>query len=117
MGPQRPATLRPFERKKPIAPDPAPQDESAETLAELESHLERLTGDIPETSIDDIPRRLQRYVIGVPRPLGGCFVRWPVQWFCIEIITSDGMIAYVVTCDILLFVSIIFSDHKVFFNL
>ena len=40
-----------------------------------------------------------------------------MQWFRIEIITSDEMIAYVVTCDILLFVHIIFSDHKVFFNL
>ena len=68
MGPQQPAVLRPFERKQPVAPAPAPQDESAETLAELEGHLGRLTGDIPKTSIDDIPRRLQRYVIGVPRP-------------------------------------------------
>ena len=56
MGPQRLAALQPYERKQPVAPAPAPQDESAETLAELESHLERLTGDIPETSIDDIPR-------------------------------------------------------------
>ena len=68
VGPQRPATLRPYERKQPVAAAPAPQDESAETLAELESHLEPLTGDIPDTIIDDIPRRLQRYVIGVPRP-------------------------------------------------
>ena len=68
MGPQRPAALWPFERKQPVAPAPAPQDESTETLAKLESHLERLTGDMPETSIDDIPRRLQRYVIGVPGP-------------------------------------------------
>ena len=68
MGPQRPAALRPYERKQQFAPAPVPQDESAETLAELESHLERLIGDIPETSIDDIPRRLQRYVIGVPGP-------------------------------------------------
>ena len=68
VGPQRPAALRPFERRQPVAPAPAPQDESAEVLAELEGHLERLTGDIPETTIDDIPRRLQRYVIGVPGP-------------------------------------------------
>ena len=68
MGPQRPAALRPYERKQPAVVAPAPQDESVETLAELESHLERLTGEIPETGIDDIPRRLQRYVIGVPGP-------------------------------------------------
>ena len=68
MGPQRPAALQPFERKQPLAPAPAPQDESAETLAELESHLQRLTGDIPETSIDDIPRQIKRYMIGVPGP-------------------------------------------------
>ena len=68
VGPHRPAALRTYERKQPIAPAPAPQDESAEVLAELEGHLERLTGDIPETTIDDIPRRLQCYVIGVPGP-------------------------------------------------
>ena len=68
MGPQRPAALQPYERKQPVAATPAPQDESAEVLAELESHLECLTGDIPETTIDDIPRRLRRYVIGVPGP-------------------------------------------------
>ena len=68
MGPWRPTTLWPYERKQPVAPAPAPQDETAETLAELESHLERLTGDMPETSMDDIPHRLQRYVIRVPGP-------------------------------------------------
>jgi hypothetical protein len=68
VGPRRPATLRPYERRHPAAAVPAPQDESTETLAELENHLERLTADIPETSIDDIPLRLQRYVIGVPGP-------------------------------------------------
>ena len=68
VGPWRLANLRPYERKQLVAPSPAPQDESAETLAEMESHLERLTGDMPETSIDDIPLRLQRYVIGVPGP-------------------------------------------------
>ena len=51
VGPQRPAALRPYERKQPAAVAPAPQDESTETLAELESHLERLTRDIPETNI------------------------------------------------------------------
>ena len=68
VGPRQLAALRPYERKQPAAPAPAPQDESTETLDELESHLEHLTGDIPETSIDDIPHRLQRYVIGVPGP-------------------------------------------------
>ena len=58
MGPQRPAALRPYERKKPVVAVLAPQDESIEVLAELEGHLERLTGDIPETTIDDIPLRL-----------------------------------------------------------
>ena len=68
MGPQRPANLRAFERRHPIAPLPAPQDAAAETLAELEHDLERLTADIPETSLDDVPIRLQRYVVGVPGP-------------------------------------------------
>ena len=45
VGPQKPAALRPFERKQPVAPAPAPQDESTEVLAELEGHLECLTGD------------------------------------------------------------------------
>ena len=48
--------------------------------AELEGHLERLTGDILETTIDDIPRRLQHYVIGVPGPFRRflCKVAWAV---------------------------------------
>ena len=68
MGPQRPANLRAFERRHPVAPLPAPQDAVAETLAELEHNLERLTADIPEASLDDVPIRLQRYVVGVPGP-------------------------------------------------
>jgi len=68
VGPQCPANLRAFERRRPIAPLPDPQDAAAETLAELEHDLERLTADIPETSLDDVPIRLQRYVVGVPGP-------------------------------------------------
>jgi len=68
VGPHRLANLRPFDRRVPVAPAPAPQDEAAETLAELEHDLERLTTDIPETSLDDIPIRLQCYVVGVPGP-------------------------------------------------
>ena len=68
VGPRRPAALRPYERKQPAAAASAPRDESTETLAEFKNHLERLTANIPETSIDDIPLRLQRYVIGIPRP-------------------------------------------------
>ena len=68
MGPRRPAALRPYERRHPAAAVPTPQDESTETLAELENHLDRLTTDIPETSIDDIPLRIQCYVIGVRGP-------------------------------------------------
>ena len=48
VGPQRPANLRPFERRHPVAPLPAPQDaEAAEVLSELEHDLQRLTADIP----------------------------------------------------------------------
>ncbi len=68
VGPQRPTNLRAFERRHPVAPLPAPQDASPETLTELEQDLERLTADIPETSIDDIPIRLQHYVAVVPGP-------------------------------------------------
>jgi len=68
VGPRRPANLWPYERRLPAVAAPAPQDEATETLAELESHLERLTAYIPETTIDDIPIRLQRYVVGVPGP-------------------------------------------------
>lgn len=68
MGPRRPANLRPFERRQLVAPALVPQDAAAETLAELEQDLERLTADIPETTIDDIPIRLQRYVVAVPGP-------------------------------------------------
>ena len=39
VGPQRPANLRPFERRHPVAPVPAPQDAAAEVLAELEHDL------------------------------------------------------------------------------
>ena len=68
VGPHRPANLRPFDRKIPVGPAPGPQDEAAETLVELEHDIERLTADIPETTLDDIPVRLQRYVVGVPGP-------------------------------------------------
>src|SRR5271168_2766057 len=68
VGPQRIANLWAFERRHPVALLPAPQDAAAEMLAELEQDLERLTADIPETSIDDIPIRLQRYVVAVPGP-------------------------------------------------
>ena len=70
MGPQRPAHLQPYDIKQPaaVAPAPAPAGQSTEILTDLEHHLERLTLDIPETSIDEIPLRLQRYVIGVPGP-------------------------------------------------
>jgi len=68
VGPWRLAALRPYERRHPTATVLAPLDESIETLTELENHLERLTTDILETSIDDIPLRLQRYVIGVLGP-------------------------------------------------
>ena len=68
MGPQRPAHLQPYERRQPVAPAPAPTGQSAEILTDLEHHLECLTLAILETSIDDIPLMLQRYVIGVPGP-------------------------------------------------
>ena len=68
VGPRHPANLRPFKRRQPVAPAPVPQDEATETFAELEQDLERLTTDIPETTIDDIPIRLQRYVVAVPGP-------------------------------------------------
>jgi hypothetical protein len=68
VGPRRPANLRPFERRQPVALAPVPQDEATETFAELEQDLESLTIDIPETTIDDVPIRLQRYVVGVPGP-------------------------------------------------
>ena len=68
VGPQRPANLWAFERRHPVAPAPAPQDAAVESLAELEQDLGRLTADIPETTIDDIPIRLQRYVVAVLGP-------------------------------------------------
>ena len=68
VGPRRPANLQPYERKATAAVVPAPQDQSTQILNDLEDHLEHLSRDIPETDIDDIPLRLQRYVIGVPVP-------------------------------------------------
>ena len=68
MGPQRPANLQPYERRHPAVAAPAPRGQSTEILTNLEHHLECLTLDILETDINDIPLRLQRYVIGVPRP-------------------------------------------------
>ena len=68
VGPRRPAHLQPYDRRQPVAAAPAPVGQSAEILSDLEHHLERLTLDIPEMDIDEIPLRLQRYVIGVPGP-------------------------------------------------
>ena len=36
-------------------------------LGELEENLERLTLDIPDATIDDLPMRYQRHTAGVPR--------------------------------------------------
>lgn len=55
---RRPANLWPYERRQPVVAASAAQDEGTKTLAELENHLECLTVDIPETTIDDIPIRL-----------------------------------------------------------
>ena len=68
VGPQRPANLRPYDRRHPAAPVPAPQDATADILAELEHDLDRLTVDIPETTMDDVPIRLHRFVVAVPGP-------------------------------------------------
>ena len=68
VGPQHPANLRHFERRHPVAPVPAPQDAAADVLAKLEHDLECLTVDIPETTMDEIPIRLQRFVVAVPGP-------------------------------------------------
>ena len=68
MGPQQPAHLQPYKRRQPVAAAPAPTGQSTEILSDLEHHLERLTLDIPEMDIDEIPIRLQRYVIGVLGP-------------------------------------------------
>ena len=68
MGLRRPAHLQPYERRHPAVTAPAPEGQSVDIMSDLEHHLEHLTLDIPETDIDDIPLRLQRYVIGVPRP-------------------------------------------------
>ena len=70
MAPRRPTHLQPYERRQPavVAPAPAPTVQSTKILSDLEHHLERLTLDIPETDIDEIPLILQRYVIGVPGP-------------------------------------------------
>ena len=80
VGPQRPAHLQPYGRRQPVAAAPALVGQSTEVLSDLEHHLERLTLDIPETDIDDIPLRLQRYVIGVPGPFRRflCRVAWAV---------------------------------------
>ena len=68
MGPRRPTHLQPYERRQLVAAAPAPAGQSAEILTDLEHHLECLTLDIPEIDIDEIPLRLQRYMIGVPGP-------------------------------------------------
>ena len=41
-----------------------PQDD--DVMGELEENLERLTLDIPDVSIDDLPLRYQRSTTGVP---------------------------------------------------
>ena len=68
MGPGRLAHLQPYERRQLATTTQAPTSQLGEILLDLEHHLECLTLDIPETDIDDIPLRLQRYVIGVPGP-------------------------------------------------
>ena len=44
-------------------------------MGEIEENLERLTIDIPDASIDDLPMRYQRHTTGVPGHFIGLLCR------------------------------------------
>jgi len=40
--------------------------DSAQDLADIEESMDRLLADIQDVALDDLPRGLQRHVVGVP---------------------------------------------------
>lgn len=66
MGPVRPAAMQQFDSCDEQPTTPIAQNlEAVEALTKIEHNLERLTLDIPDIGIDDLPLRYQRHTLGV----------------------------------------------------
>lgn len=48
--------------------------DATKTLTDIENNLDRLTLDIPDATIDDLPLHYQRHTVGVPGPIS-CLLR------------------------------------------
>lgn len=66
----RPIGLHIYNRcgDNPLAP-PLQKPDATKALIELGHKLERLTLDIPDVKIDDLPLRYRRHIVGVPKPI------------------------------------------------
>ena len=67
VGRRRPhGVLKKQRQREPGAPVLAENVDVAQDLADVEESLDRLLVDIHDVGIDDLPRGLQRHVVGVP---------------------------------------------------
>jgi hypothetical protein len=67
VGPYRPPGTSPIQRQGEVAAAP-PQ--YAEDYQVVELNLEGLTTDIPDMTLEEIPRRDQRHTVGVSKSMG-----------------------------------------------
>ena len=67
VGRRRPADLpRRQRRGEPGALIAAGGADSAQDLADIEESLDRLLADVQDVALEDLPRGLQRHMVGVP---------------------------------------------------
>jgi len=67
VGRRRPADMSRRQRRgEPGALVAAGGADAVQDLADIEESLDRLLGDIQDVPLEDLPRGLQRHVVGVP---------------------------------------------------
>jgi len=62
VGPYRPPGTSPIQRRGEVA---APPPQYAEDYQVVEQNLEGLTADIPDMTLEEVPRRDQHHTVGV----------------------------------------------------
>jgi hypothetical protein len=67
VGPYRPPGTSPIQRRGEVA---AVVPQYAEDYQVVEQNLEGLTADIPDMTLEEVPRRDQRHTVGVSAAMG-----------------------------------------------
>jgi hypothetical protein len=67
VGPYRPPGTSPIQRRGEVA---AAAPQYAEDYQVVEQNLEGLTADIPDMTLEEVPRRDQRHTVGVSAAMG-----------------------------------------------